>query len=132
MWDREATDPRDQVFAVLGLVGDEAHGQLSADYGKPVGQVYQEAAACVIKAENSLDLLLAAPGLMASRRSPDVGSRLEARGLRQSTGALHQWSSDEDALVLFRVDVSGALPWHGYSASGKMEPAVRFEPSTKI
>lgn len=39
-WDRETTDPRDKVFAVLGLVGDEDTRLLtSPDYGKGVRQV---------------------------------------------------------------------------------------------
>jgi len=38
MWDREATDPRDKVFAVLGLVGEEGV-DLLPDYSKPLGLV---------------------------------------------------------------------------------------------
>jgi len=59
MWDREATDPRDKVFAVLGLVGEEGV-DLLPDYSKPLGSVYREAAASIIASEKSLDILLAA------------------------------------------------------------------------
>ncbi|KAF6818395.1 heterokaryon incompatibility protein [Colletotrichum musicola] len=60
-WDRDATDPRDKVFAVLGLVGDEDSRLLtSPDYGKGVRQVFCEAARDIINAEGDLDILLAA------------------------------------------------------------------------
>ncbi|KAF6807599.1 heterokaryon incompatibility protein [Colletotrichum musicola] len=61
-WDRDATDPRDQMFAVLGLVGENTRPQMSPDYGKGVRQVFCEAAREIIRAEGSLDILLAAGG----------------------------------------------------------------------
>ncbi|KAF6783209.1 heterokaryon incompatibility protein, partial [Colletotrichum musicola] len=60
-WDRDATDPRDKVFAVLGLVGDgDTRLLTSPDYGKGVRQVFCETARDIIYAEGSLDILLAA------------------------------------------------------------------------
>lgn len=43
-WDRDATDPRDKVFAVLGLVGEKSRPQMIPDYNKTVKQVFCEAA----------------------------------------------------------------------------------------
>lgn len=40
IWDRDATDPRDKVFAVLGLVGTDYGGTLlNVDYSKSVERV---------------------------------------------------------------------------------------------
>lgn len=36
---RKATDPRDKIFSVLGLIGDHMNPYLQPDYTKPVGQV---------------------------------------------------------------------------------------------
>ncbi|CAI0654522.1 unnamed protein product [Colletotrichum noveboracense] len=60
-WDREAKDPRDKVFAVLGLVGKNKGLLLKPDYSKSVRQVFCETARDVIRTD-SLDILLAAGG----------------------------------------------------------------------
>ncbi|WYZ37995.1 hypothetical protein EsH8_II_001501 [Colletotrichum jinshuiense] len=58
-WEREADDPRDKVFAMLGLVG-KGDGLLLPDYSKPPVQVFCEVARNIIRTEDSLDILLAA------------------------------------------------------------------------
>jgi len=40
----EATDPRDKVFALLGLVHEDDRSALKPDYSKPIQQVYTELA----------------------------------------------------------------------------------------
>ncbi|KAH9203704.1 heterokaryon incompatibility protein-domain-containing protein [Leptodontidium sp. 2 PMI_412] len=60
-WDRESSDPRDKVFAILGLVKGY-RDRIAVDYDKPMEVVFKEAASAIIKRENSLDLLLAACG----------------------------------------------------------------------
>ncbi|GKT90006.1 heterokaryon incompatibility protein [Colletotrichum tofieldiae] len=60
-WDRDAQDPRDKVFAVLGLVSKN-EGLLKPDYGKTTRRVFCEAARDIIRTEDSLDILLAAGG----------------------------------------------------------------------
>lgn len=52
----EATDPRDKVFAVLGLLNDDVK-LCEVDYRKSVRQVYIEAAAGILKQTNSLRFL---------------------------------------------------------------------------
>lgn len=61
-WDRDAADPRDKVFAVLGLVGEENRPLMIPDYNKTVKKVFCEAARDIIRTEDSLDILLAAGG----------------------------------------------------------------------
>lgn len=50
---RQATNPRDKVFAMLGFCDT----QISADYGKSVRQVYCEFGATLLRSETSLYLL---------------------------------------------------------------------------
>jgi len=52
-------DPRDKVYAVMGLLKDESHLALSADYSAPVtsGWVFLQAAAWHISRIESLDIL---------------------------------------------------------------------------
>ncbi|KAK0649992.1 hypothetical protein B0T16DRAFT_411009 [Cercophora newfieldiana] len=133
MWDREATDPRDKVFAVLGLVGDEnPKPQLQPDYTKPMHQVYREAAASVIISENSLDLLLAASGTRARdglptwvpdwrREANDHRPSLFINGSKMKTLLYYSGST-------YAVHFHG----HGYSASGKVEPVVRFDETLSV
>ncbi|KAK2009000.1 hypothetical protein LZ32DRAFT_631198 [Colletotrichum eremochloae] len=70
-WDRDTQDPRDMVFAVLGLVSRN-EGLLKPDYGKSTRRVFCEAARDIIRTEESLDILLAAGG----PRAPCDGGRL--------------------------------------------------------
>lgn len=53
-----STDPRDKVFALLGLADPEDH-KLEADYHLPVQETYKAAARSLISATESLDLLSA-------------------------------------------------------------------------
>lgn len=57
---REATDPRDKVFAVLGLADDDPQQIISPNYRKSTSVVYQEAMALALKTtrlDGDLDLL---------------------------------------------------------------------------
>ena len=52
----EATDPRDKVFAMLGLLQDNMR-LCEIDYRKSVGRVYVEAAAGILRATGTLNFL---------------------------------------------------------------------------
>ena len=57
-----ATDPRDQVYAIIGFVRKEDQGILPVpDYTKPTSEVYQEAMLAVFKSDKNLDFLIQAP-----------------------------------------------------------------------
>ncbi|KAI0007134.1 heterokaryon incompatibility protein-domain-containing protein [Xylariaceae sp. FL0662B] len=136
IWDRESSDPRDKVYAVLGLVGGGGKdgreaGKSSAflpeiDYAKSFQRVYQEVASHIIATDDSLDLLLAANGV--ERRSglpswvPDW--RREANEHRPAlfiNGSRMQillyYSGSSDHFVFHG---------HGYSASGDSKASARF------
>ncbi|KAF2727801.1 HET-domain-containing protein [Polyplosphaeria fusca] len=124
-WDREATDPRDKVFAVLGLVGNEAHG-IRPDYNQTMVQVYCRTTKHIIREEQSLDILLAANGIQrgdglpswvpdwrkeANATKPALFVNRDRLNLRYDTGSM------EMALV----------HGHGYRAAGDAPPSYAFD-----
>lgn len=104
---REATDPRDRVFAALGMVGDEAN-QISADYDKTLGEVYREAVLCIIERSKALEVLSACQD--PERKSglpswvPDLESDWKARILRDKERweQLYRSAGDSIAAVQFQ------------------------------
>lgn len=55
---RETSDPRDHVYALLGLVSDHRDDRLEPDYIKPTALAYQNATISVIKSGRSLEWLV--------------------------------------------------------------------------
>ncbi|KAL7908438.1 heterokaryon incompatibility domain-containing protein [Trichoderma velutinum] len=127
IWDRDATDPRDKVFAVLGLVGKEYNDTLpDIDYCKTIEQVYREVASFVIMKEKSLDLLLAAsgPNHQASLPSWAPDWRREANEFRPTLFI----NASFMRIQCYFIGSTEALylHGHGYSASGHVEPQLSF------
>jgi hypothetical protein len=54
---RKATDPRDKIFSLLGMMGDSKSAFLTPDYTKSVSEVYANAAFHFIQQSGSLDPL---------------------------------------------------------------------------
>lgn len=52
-----ATDPRDKVYALMGLLTPEDRSNVLVDYKKSIDEVYTEVAISILKKENSLRLL---------------------------------------------------------------------------
>lgn len=57
---REATNPRDKVFGLLGLMRSSDYHHIRVDYRLPVNHVYAEACLACIRAEREISLLAAA------------------------------------------------------------------------
>jgi hypothetical protein len=129
-WDREATDPRDKVFAVLGLLqqgADGAHSPPTADYSKPVDQVYREAAAYIINSKGSLDILLAASALDGEKSSLPSWVPDWRRTGNDHRPALFINASRMQPLLYFSGSTDAVfLNGHGYSASGDSKMEARF------
>jgi hypothetical protein len=77
---RRATDPRDKVFSLLGLVGDRMNPYLQPDYSKSVGEVYASATLHFITQYESLDPLC---GWQALGREAEVPSWVPDYSLNQ-------------------------------------------------
>jgi hypothetical protein len=61
----DATDPRDHIYALLGLVSGNAAEIFEADYTKPPRIAYQHAMVHVFRTRQDLNLLAYAPGVDA-------------------------------------------------------------------
>ncbi|KAI0549974.1 heterokaryon incompatibility protein-domain-containing protein [Xylaria curta] len=69
-WDRQAADPRDKVYSLIGVAEGELSPMIIPDYSKPMEQVYKEVARSIIMTEKHLDMLLAANGVAGSDLLP--------------------------------------------------------------
>jgi hypothetical protein len=54
----QATDPRDRIYALLGLVGDDDRDAIVPDYSIDVGSLYLKIAWHFIKSRETLDFLV--------------------------------------------------------------------------
>ncbi|KAJ9143306.1 Heterokaryon incompatibility protein [Pleurostoma richardsiae] len=130
-WDREAADPRDKVFSVLELVGEETRSGLRPDYAKPVKQVYVEAARDILESQGKMDILLAANGLDRTDGLPSwvPDWRREANNHRPTLfvnrDRLHTMyhSGSTDAVVTWE---------YGFMASGKTEATFGFDDGSSV
>ncbi|KAK3983898.1 heterokaryon incompatibility protein-domain-containing protein [Cladorrhinum sp. PSN332] len=60
---REATDPRDKVYALLGIIQDwDGPGKVSPDYTTPIHRVFRQTTTALIKHTSSLDVLAGVHG----------------------------------------------------------------------
>ena len=126
-WDREASDPRDKVFAILSLVDEGAHASIPRpDYALTMQQCFIDVAKHIIQHDKKLDLLLAANGIEKRgglpswvpdwrREANDERPALFINGSKMRM--LSYFSGSTDYVVLHG---------HGYSASGNFESWVKF------
>ena len=62
----EATDPRDKIYAILGMASDIDLGDINIDYMLPVQQLYQNVDRFLITKHKNLDIL----GAFKQQKSP--------------------------------------------------------------
>lgn len=58
--DRESSEPRDKIFALLGLANNRLRASINPDYTAPISDVFQQAMVVTLKAHEDLELLRAA------------------------------------------------------------------------
>ena len=67
---RKCGNPRDKVYAILGICHDVKMGDITVDYSSTVAQVYYEAAEYILRKERSLKLLSACQSYGSSTENP--------------------------------------------------------------
>jgi hypothetical protein len=115
---REATDPRDKIFAVLGLVpGELWEVGIQPDYRSPANIVFRDATRKIIEASGTLDIL----GLCSPVRQSDVG---------ELPSWVSDWSSTESTAQPLLNDVNGSRRLTHASREAKAEP--RWEANGQV
>ena len=104
----QATDPRDRLYALLGLAQDGEHPQITADYRLSVEEVYIRSASYFLKEQNAVWILYRAHSVDSSSPLPSW---------------VPDWRKDaRSPFDLWRFDYK-----HPYSADGSMQPNFRFD-----
>lgn len=86
-----ATDPRDKVYALLGIASDMPNdADLKPDYAKPVAEVYQDLVKFIVTKDRNLDLLRAC---QISRPEHDLPSWVPAWSIAGSVQGLNSFAS---------------------------------------
>ena len=67
---RKCGNPRDKVYAILGICNDVKMGDITVDYSSSVAQVYYETAEYILRKERSLKLLSACQSYGSSAETP--------------------------------------------------------------
>jgi hypothetical protein len=60
--DRESSEPRDHIYALLGAISDPRLDAFDPDYSKPASWAYQRAMISILKPRMDLDFLLSKLG----------------------------------------------------------------------
>ena len=125
----EATDPRDKVYALLGLATDNHSESMIPNYESPVSVVYAESVKDIISREGNLQVLSYCSGLFTTRDTalpswaPDWKSRAydSKRPPEQRHLTLYQIDG-----VIRRPYVSAKPEEYVSRAAGDSPPAVGF------
>lgn len=128
-WHNEATDPRDKVYALLGLATDNHSESIVPNYESPVGLVYAESVRDTIIRERNLQVFSYCSGLFTPRDAaipswaPDWRSM--SHNLKRPLQQRH--------ITLYLIDTymrtayESAKPQkHFFRAAGDSPPAVGF------
>lgn len=113
-WTFQATDPRDKIFALTGLVPEEDHPLVRPDYTKSVEQVYMNAALYLFSQENCISQLLYCSGIGWPRNYESLPSWAPDWSIvgRCVIGNLPTWS--ESYRTSFRLPVQTPYITHGH------------------
>lgn len=113
----ECTDPRDRVFALLGLSNLSASGHpgLQIDYSRSISEVYRGAAQAIIEETRGLDILCC---VSEASVDPDTGN------YRARQPDLPSWAPDWNTCRGVFVTLASAYP--DAKASNNSRPQVKF------
>jgi hypothetical protein len=118
----QATDPRDKVFALLGLLNDPS-SEMQPDYGLTVKETYRQAAHSILRKDQNLDLL-SIPRPLGGSRVQGLPSWIPDWSVEDLTLPLtfYLWREEENAAQIARRydkcvtegSRESALGVHGY------------------
>lgn len=114
---REATDPRDKIFALLGIAAAAGFKYPAADYSLTVDQVCIKYTRAIIEVDRSLDILLSVPGQQTNSSLPSWCIKIDQ--LRGETAQLDG-----------HVDKGPVIGTHIYHATLRSEPGILVSRST--
>ena len=90
---RKCRNPRDKVYALLGICNDVRMGDITIDYSFSVANVYCEAATFIFRKERSLKLLSACQSYGSSVELPSWVPDWTIDARFRPTGAMINWES---------------------------------------
>ena len=119
-YDCEATDERDEVYAVIRLATEMDNADFEINYSKTTSEVFEQAARVLIKRDSPIKILHDASGPKLLTDLPSWVPDRSDRRLRMSSLALPKWPS-----------LSAPKRAPPYCASGTSSPAMRFSANDK-
>lgn len=99
-----SSEPRDKIYALLGLLGEHVVHNMVADYNRPLSELHAEFAMCIIEAHQNLDLLC----LLGREVLPTREVQIEMRRLRnlEQQMMIHSYQIEENERCLKTLDKS--------------------------
>lgn len=104
---KASTDPKDKIFALLGLLKELDFRCITPDYGKSLEEIYREAAVMAITGDQDLFILFQAP---SDKRQPGLAS----------------WAPDWSDPGWEESDMRTALTRGRFCAAGPSDPVWDF------
>jgi len=113
-WNKESTDSRDKVFALLGLATDAHKSALLPDYSKSSTQIFKEAVDDLITREGNLDMLTCGWNSDLLRDYPSWCPDWTATGRKERRAVAYYMNKNR------------------FCSSGNLQPAVIFSKNFSI
>ena len=125
----DSTDPRDKVYAVLGLAGDPIEGltesealpgqeRMVVDYSSSVSEVYQRVAKYMINRDRNFDILC----ILSTHRGPESGDLPSwTPDWRTSTAHTDLWECWDYASIPFAATGDTKAQFQSYDDLGQLK-----------
>ena len=105
---RKCGNPRDKVYAILGICKDVRTGDIKVDYSFSVARVYSEAANFIIRKERSLKLLSACQSYGSSVEIPSWVPDWSIDARFRPMRSILSWEAEKEEDVRHAFNASGS------------------------